>query len=237
MPVRPVQLPVRRPVVLRIRLKRFLPVRPCQPVQLRPARLRHLDLRPDVPVRRHGPVTGEHPFMLFSRPIEIRGVLAVAEQESIIDPRLDAVEQVAHRNDVHHPLDLEPRNQPQRDRRYDPEQPVTPDRQREQFRVLAPAARPSLSRRIDDHERFDRLHHRRECQPAAMDVRRQRTSEAHAVHARLLLANRPDDFFPCLLAVQVLDQLRPLDPGPHFHRPFRPVEPDDVPQLRRIDEQ
>src|SRR3546814_11177094 len=54
-----------------------------------------------------------------------------------------------------------------------------------------PARACQLPVRVDQRQRFDVVDEGRERQPAAVDVRRQRTAEAEVVGAGLLLADRP----------------------------------------------
>src|SRR5918999_3631010 len=66
---------------------------------------------------------------------------------------------------------------------------------------------------IYQDKRLDVTDERREVESSAVDVGRQRAAEANAVYARLLFANRPGFWIIRLFAVEVIDQLRPLDSG------------------------
>src|SRR5207249_5117086 len=77
-------------------------------------------------------------------------------------------------------------------------------------------------------ERLDVADDRREAQPAAVDVGRQRPRQADAVHARLLLPDRPRLGLTDLLALEVADQLRPFDAALDLDLSSLPVEAHDA---------
>src|SRR3546814_2650597 len=76
-------------------------------------------------------------------------------------------------------------HQAQGDPDHRSEQAVAAGDEREQVGVFMPARACQLPVRVDQRQRFDVVDEGRERQPAAVDVRRQRTAEAEVVGAGL----------------------------------------------------
>jgi hypothetical protein len=89
-------------------------------------------------------------------------------------------------------------------------------------------------RGLPSASRLDVADQGRKPQPAAVDIRSQRTPQAHAIDARLLLPDGPRPRPARLAAMKVVDQRRPLDAGLDLDGPAVGVEPHNVLELPRV---
>ena len=85
-------------------------------------------------------VARENSGMEFLAPMQVDRVLTVTEEETILDRRIDSRHESPHRDDLHHPLHLEPRHQSNRDPGHHAEESVPADREGEELTILGSTA-------------------------------------------------------------------------------------------------
>ena len=127
--------------------------------------------------------------------------------------------------------------QPQFDARDDAEQSVAANRQPEQVGMRVARAGAQLTVRPEQVERIDLLDDGLQVQSASVRIARERAGQAESIRTGLLLVDSPLSIASLLRAIQIVDQLRPLNPAlDGDHAPFS-IEVEDTVQRPRIDEQ
>ena len=122
------------------------------------------------------------------------------------------------------------------DARDDAEQPVAADRQPEQIRVLRPRAACGPRRRVRRDRTPRPADDRLEVQAAAVRVADKRAGDAETIRAGLLLIDAPLPVRALLRAVQIADQLRPLNAAFDGDRAALAVEREHAVQRAHVEE-
>ena len=187
-------------------------------------------------IRRYGPVTSKHALTQEAVTTGIRGKLEIAVQVAGADPFLETIRNVGDVGQHDDSLNLDSRPQFQANSGDDAEQPVAPDSETEEVGVLLPRARANLTQMVDQLKRLHLLDDRFQCQPAAMSVAGQRSTETEPVRAGLLLIDSPLPLMSFLYVGDVLKELRLLDTAFTLDRPVLGIERPHAVEGTGVDE-
>ncbi len=174
------------------------------------------------------PVAREDSGVELLAAMQVDRVLTVAEDETILDRRIDPRHEIPDRDDLHHPLHLGPRHQSNRDPGHHAEESVPADREGEELTILGSTAHLQASIGVDDPEGLDIRNERRESKPPTVNIGRERTRDGDLIDSGLLLPHGPDRFIPVLIGVEVTDQFRPHDSTLDFDQTVPTIEFNDA---------
>jgi hypothetical protein len=163
--------------------------------------------------------------------------LEVAVGEAGGDPRIERRHEPVDVGDLHHAAQLAAQDEAQRHCRDCAEQPVAADREAEEVRILRAAAATRLAGGVDERERLDLAHERRQVEPAAVHVRREAATDAQRIGAGLLLAEGPRGRCGARCVAQPVVQRRPAHSRLDFDQAARGVERHDPVEAARVDQQ
>jgi hypothetical protein len=229
-PVREVDLPRGRDVVLRVDLVGAGLVRVGEVQEAAPVLGAQLLVGAERRVVGDGSEARADPVLEEAVRRRVDLELEVAVDVAVGDSLGEEIVELVSVGEAHDALDLPPAIESKRRRVDDAEEAVATTDEPEEVGVLVAGAAARDAVRTDDDEALEVGHERCVGEAAAVDIRRDGAADAQVVGARLLLADRPGSLR------ERFDEVRPLDAGLDFDEAVLVVDREDAGERMRVED-